>query len=246
MLDALCTENEIAQTYLGSAVANAYVEKRFASELMRLLHERQVATVQRVFDLHRPKISLEIAPGPGRVTRDLRPTGRLVCLEFNEGMIDEGRGACRNGAEWVQGNAFELPFDDEFDLVYTFRFIRHFRRPDRNRLYEQIRRVLRPGGLLVVDAVNERVSAPLRRAAPDDYPIYDKLYGDEDELATEMREAGFAVERIEPVQRWFSLQSQAQILLGPRSTWLCRRAIRLLEQCRRGPALEWIATCRRV
>ena len=43
----LFTEHEIRNCYLGRETAATYIESRFASELMRLLHERQVAAVQR-------------------------------------------------------------------------------------------------------------------------------------------------------------------------------------------------------
>jgi ubiquinone/menaquinone biosynthesis C-methylase UbiE len=239
------TENEIQSAYRGSETAQKYVAERFVSELYRLLHERQVCAVQRVMDEARPNRTLEVAPGPGRLTRDVRPTGELVCLEYNEGMIAEGKAACPSSVKWIQGNAFELPFGQQFDFLYSFRFVRHFHREDRGRLYEQFRKVLRPGGWLVLDAVNQVVSEPLRQANPAAYPIYDKLYRNEEELRTELAEGGFEVERIVPVQRWFGPQSKAQMLLGPRSRLLCRWAIRTLERMRRGPALEWIVTCRR-
>lgn len=242
----LATELEIQQSYRDPLAAERYVEDRFASELMALLHQRQVAAVNRVMHEAKPPRTLEVAPGPGRVTRDVMPPGELVCLEFNESMIDQGRRSCAAPVRWVRGNAFDLPFQDgEFDFAYSFRFVRHFHREDRNRLYAELRRVLQPGGRLVLDAVNARVSAPLREADPQAYPIYDKLYADEAELRRELTEAGFEPLRIEPVQRWFSLQYKAQVLLGPRSRRLCRWAIRTLERLRRGPSLEWIVTARK-
>jgi ubiquinone/menaquinone biosynthesis C-methylase UbiE len=246
-MPAVCTEATIQSQYQGNHRAQAYVAERFASELGRLLHERQIAVVNRIQAEHRPADSLEIAAGPGRLTRDVSPHGRLTCLEYNEGMIAEGKAACSPSVTWVQGNAFELPFSqNRFDFVYTFRFVRHFKRVDRDRLHAQIRRVLRPGGVFVCDAVNGVVSAPLRDANPAEYPVYDKLYDSEQDLRAELAEAGFDVLDAQPVQRWYGAQYRAQVWLGPRSRWLTRRAIWLLERMRRGPALEWIATCRRV
>lgn len=241
----LSTEEEIHLAYEGNATAEQYVAQRFESELHSLLHERQVESVNHWLHTQRECDALEIAPGPGRVTRDVRWTGSLTCLEFNEGMIDEGRRTCRSNVRWVHGNAFDLPFSELFDYVYTFRFVRHFHRDDRARLYEQIRGVLRPGGLLTLDAVNAVVSRPLREANPDGFPVYDKLYQSEEELREELLEEGFEVVELQPVQRWYWAQYRAQVLLGPRSRLLCRAAIRMLEHLRPGPALEWIVTCRR-
>lgn len=240
----LATENEIQDAYRDRETAAKYVRDRFANPLYRILHEKQVRAVQRVIDRERPQAVLEIAPGPGRVTRDIRPAGRLVCLEYNEGMIAEGRAACGGKAEFVQGNAFALPFAGPFDLVYTFRFIRHFHREDRERLYAEVRRVLRPGGYFVMDAVNVRVSKPLRDARPEEYPIHDELYTP-DQLRAELAAAGLGPVALEPVQRRYRLQGRSQMLIGPRANWLNNLVIRGLEMLPARDGLEWVVTCRR-
>jgi SAM-dependent methyltransferase len=241
----LATEAEIQQAYSGEWTAARYVRDRFTSQLYRLLHEKQVRAVQRVFDRALPQSALEIAPGPGRISRDVRPPGRLVCLEYNGGMIAEGQAACGGRAQWVQGNAFDLPFAaGQFEMAFSFRFVRHFHLPDRRRLYDGIRRVLRPGGYFVMDAVNERVSGPLRRRDPAGYTIHDELYSP-DRLRAELADAGFEVVRLEPVQKCFGWQCRSQILLGPRADWLNRLVIRALERLPFRDGLEWIVTCRR-
>jgi ubiquinone/menaquinone biosynthesis C-methylase UbiE len=243
---SLATEKEIQSYYASHGIASAYVQHRFVSELYRLLHDRQVAAVQRAIDRFRPVRTLEVAPGPGRLTRSVKPTGQLFCLEFNTEMIEQGRRACNpDSCIWIRGDAFELPFAEaDFDLAYSFRFVRHFREHDRRRLYAEIRRVLKPGGHFIMDAINARISEPLRRQHPDEYPVYDKLYSP-DELRAELSVAGLDVVRMEPVQKRFGWQSRSQVLLGPRADWLNRLVIRMLEWCPGRSGLEWIVTCRR-
>jgi ubiquinone/menaquinone biosynthesis C-methylase UbiE len=240
----LATETEIQDAYRGEKTASGYVRARFATPLNRLLHDRQVRAVQRLMRRVRPASILEIAPGPGRITRDVRPSGKLVCLEYNEDMIAQGQAACGDRAVWVRGNAFQLPFDPRFDLVYSFRFVRHFHRADRDRLYSEIRRVLRPGGYFLMDAVNARVSRPLREANPEQYPVYDKLH-DGQELREELAGAGLEPVALEPVHKFYAWQYRSQVLLGPRADWLNRLLIRALESLPAGDGLEWIVTCRR-
>src|SRR5438045_1906482 len=119
----LATEHELQNAYQGERTASRYISERFNSELTQLLHESQVEAVRRAAARSGAQSVLEIAPGPGRLTRDVRLPGRLTCLEYNEGMIAQGRAACGDGVRWVRGNAFQLPFATAFDLVYTFRFV---------------------------------------------------------------------------------------------------------------------------
>lgn len=243
---SLVTEKEIKAYYSGNQIAQAYVQDRFINELHGLLHNRQLAAIQRAFDQLRPAYALEIAPGPARLTRDLRPSGKLICVEYNDGMIRQGRQLCTSDrCHWLRGDGFRLPVAAKFDLAYSFRFIRHFKTADRNRLYTELRRTLRPGGVFIMDAVNERISGPLRQANPDEYVVYDVLYRPE-VLKAELSSAGFEVESMEPVQKFFRLQSRSQVFLGPRMNWLNRRIIRGLERIPGGEPLEWIVTCRRL
>jgi ubiquinone/menaquinone biosynthesis C-methylase UbiE len=241
---ALATEAEIRDAYRGDKTASGYVRARFTTPLNRLLHDRQVRAVQRWIRRARPASILEIAPGPGRITRDVRPGGALVCLEYNEGMIARGRAACGDGVVWVRGDAFRLPFGQGFDLVYSFRFVRHFHRADRDRLYAEVRRVLRPGGYFLMDAVNARVSRPLREANPEQYPIYDKLHG-AGELREELSRAGLEPVALEPVHKFYRWQYRSQVLVGPRADWLNRLLLRALEALPARDGLEWVVTCRR-
>ncbi len=240
----LASEKEIQAAYRGHAEADQYVARRFTSELNRLLHDRQVIAVNSAIERLRPCRVLEIAPGPGRVTRDIRPACPLLCLEYNEGMIERGRAAVGDRAVWVRGNGFHLPFEQSFDLAFSFRFVRHFHRQDRACLYAEVRRVLRPGGHFIFDAVNDRVSRPLRTAHPGDYPIYDKLYR-EAELREELMAAGLEPIALEPVHRCYRWQYLSQVFLGPRVDWINRMVIRGLERLPVPDGLEWIVTCRR-
>ena len=239
----LSTRDDIKEAYRGDKTSGGYVTERFASELNRILHERQVDAINAVIRSIKPRRVLDIAPGPGRLTRDLDLVGMTVCLEYNEGMIEHGRMACNGKATWIRGDGFHLPFAPAFDLIYCFRFIRHFHHEDRKRLYAEIKRVLRPGGYFIVDAVNDSISRPLREAHPENYPIYDKLFRRE-ELYAELTNAGFEPTELLPVQKHYDWQYRSQIFLGPRANWLNRLVIKALERswCRDG--LEWIATCR--
>ena len=75
---------------------------------------------------------LEIAPGPARVTVDVADAlpAPPVLMDASAQMLAEARNRMRanhrRDPRLVQGDAFRLPFASGFDLVYSFRLIRHF------------------------------------------------------------------------------------------------------------------------
>jgi ubiquinone/menaquinone biosynthesis C-methylase UbiE len=241
--------DEIRHAYRDEQVAREYVAQRFREPLGALLHDRQVRAVRRLIATHAPRRILELAPGPARVTLDLVSSlGRnAVALGASLQMLSEARrrlGGAGDAIRFVHGDAFHLPFALSFDLVYSFRLIRHFDATDRAKLYRQLHSVMRPGGLLVFDAVNEVVSAPLRRKRPGAYKHFDALLTP-NELTRELDDAGFSVVGLDGVQHRFGLLSKVQVLVAPRSRVLARMALEAIDATG-GEPLEWIVTCRRM
>lgn len=106
---------------------------------------------------------LEIACGTGLVTRHLRerldPSRRLVATDISQAMLDyaQPKLAGLKGIEWRQADASSLPFaDGQFGAVACSLGVMFL--PDRKAGFDEVRRVLRPGGLFafnVWDRVEE-------------------------------------------------------------------------------------------
>jgi ubiquinone/menaquinone biosynthesis C-methylase UbiE len=239
---------EIRDAYRADEVAREYVERRFRQPLFAMLHDRQVRTVVDLVRRERPARILEIAPGPARVTLDVARacTARGVIVDASLQMLGEARRRLDGfSARWraVQGDAFALPVAGPVDLVYSFRLVRHFERHDRRRLYGEIARVLRLGGWFVFDAVNEKVSAPLRAAAPSEYQHFDALMTPA-ELEAELNEAGLRLVALSGVQHRMPVLGRLQVLVAPRSARLARWLMERVDSIG-GEPLEWIVVCRR-
>ena len=240
----------IRNAYRDDQVAREYIHRRFREPLGALLHARQVACVRDLIRRRRAVDVLEIAPGPARLTVDVAPSlpqgGTL--MDASAQMLEQARRRMEAaGARWrfVQGDAFALPFGAGFDLVYAFRFIRHFETADRCRTYREIHRVLKPGGVLVFDAVNAAVAAPLRaRAGAGEYRHYDALL-DAAGLSRELADAGFSDVRLSGVQRRYPALARIQVLVAPRSRTLARMLMEAVDRAGGGAPLEWIVTCTR-
>jgi ubiquinone/menaquinone biosynthesis C-methylase UbiE len=238
---------QIRDAYRNDAVAKGYLAQRFREPLGALLHAAQAAVLRRELARARPATALEIAPGPARLTFEAAAAfrGTAVALDASAQMLHEARSrlaaAGHTSFRFVHGDAFALPFRACFDFAYTFRFIRHFESDDRRRIYAELARVLRPGGRLLFDAVNERVSAALRAAAPGEYKHFDALHRP-DGLRNELQAAGFRVLSLEGVQHRYALLQRVQILVAPRSRALARLLMEVVDRCG-GEPLEWIVTC---
>jgi ubiquinone/menaquinone biosynthesis C-methylase UbiE len=244
--------NEIRDAYRNEKVAQSYVRDRFEQPLGALLHRSQVAVVREAILRQQARRVLEIAPGPARLTIDIAPAlgaAGVTLMDASVQMLEEARrrlqAARSETCRFVQADAFGLPFRGPFDLVYTFRLIRHFELENRLRLYSQIAGVTQKGSLFVFDAVNETVSAPLRAARPEEYQHYDALLRP-DAIRSEVERAGFELLSLQGVQHRFALLERLQVLVAPRSSGVARRAMSLVERYGGGEPLEWIVTCRRV
>ena len=240
----------IRDAYRDESIAREYVDRRFREPLGAMMHDLQLARLLPAIRATPAARVLEIAPGPARLTVDVAQAvsqpGTLVDASWE--MLEESRArlaaAGHRGWRLVQGDAFQLPFSRPFDLVYTFRLIRHFDEADRRRLYAGIARLLRAGGLLIFDAVNEAAAAPISRDAGGARQHYDALLTP-DRIAEEVQAAGFRLVRLDDIQRHYPLLYQLQVLVAPRSKSLARAAMNLVGRLPGGRPLEWVVTCER-
>ncbi len=121
-----------------AAIAGGSVTEKFQEELA------EVATGN----------ILDVACGPGAVTAALAgKASSITAFDATPAMLEKARARCEaaghNNVVYQQGAAETMPFEDEtFDGVVTRLALHHF--VDPKIVLAEIRRVLRPGGLLVI------------------------------------------------------------------------------------------------
>ena len=116
------------------------------------------AVLDRVVELARPNldaVALDIATGTGHTAFALAPhVKQVIAIDITPEMLDEARALqASNGIMNIRfqlASADDLPFDDgSFDIVTCRRAAHHF--TDIIRALDEMRRVLKPDGRLVID-----------------------------------------------------------------------------------------------
>jgi SAM-dependent methyltransferase len=151
---------------------------------------------------------LDLGCGTGIVARLLRErlggAARITGLDVSAPMLAVARSIVPE-IDWREGDAMALPFPDgAFELVLCQEMLQFT--PDRAKAVREMRRVLAPGGRLLLSTWRSRRECPLHEAAgqvaerhlgtPDERRF---ALGDGDALAALLVEAGFADVRIEVV-----------------------------------------------
>lgn len=221
--------------YYDSCVGPAWFDK-FGIDLARRLPAQGSGDV------------LEIACGTGIVTRRLRehidPARQLVASDLSKAMVDYARNklAQLQGIEWREADAAHLPFAEaQFGAVVCAFGVMFL--ADKQALFREVRRVLRPGGLFLFNvwdrlennpapAINAKVVEDLFPGDPEvrfrtPYEMHDPEL-----LRQLLSESGFEELRIEKKTIQVDGVSARQIATGqirgtPRSALLEKRGASL-------------------
>jgi ubiquinone/menaquinone biosynthesis C-methylase UbiE len=100
---------------------------------------------------------IEVGAGFGRLAGEYTGYGEVVLLDSSDVHVAAARELLCDDARYqvVLGDALALPFPDAcFDAAVCIRVLHHFRSPDQ--LIAELGRVVRPGGLLVLEYANKR------------------------------------------------------------------------------------------
>ena len=188
-------------------VFTSSVAKLYESHLVPLIFESYAADIAARVANRRITKLLEVAAGTGVVTRQLASVlpddAHIVATDLNQSMLDAASAiGTRRPVEWRQADAMRLPFADaSFDAIVCQFGAMFF--PDKARAFAEMRRVLRPRGMLlfnVWDRIEENdfasiVTDVLANLFPQDPPLFlartPHGYYERDRILRDVADGGF-------------------------------------------------------
>lgn len=151
---------------------------------------------------------LDVACGTGRTLHQIartHPAMRLWGVDLSPAYVRIARKRLAHVAEVALAveNGERLPFADAtFDITTSVYLFHELPRNARRNVVRELYRVLRPGGLVVIEDSAQLVESGEVESALREFPreFHEPFYEDylEDDLAATLREAGFTVESVEP------------------------------------------------
>ncbi len=138
------------------AMVRKYDLDRFHNHPSVLVRWIEGERVRRIWALLAPRAKdrvLEVGCGAGHLLARV-PAGRRFGVDLAHVLLQRARGRLGADAALAQGDAVELPFpSDTFERVYCSEVLEHL--PDPAAALDEIRRVLKAGGVAVLSVPNE-------------------------------------------------------------------------------------------
>jgi ubiquinone/menaquinone biosynthesis C-methylase UbiE len=238
---------QIKGIYEQKSIAERYTRTRFSRPLGAVQHRIQVQTMNQAIKRYKPRSLLEIACGPARLTAEISGFEKGVAIDNSHEMLNIAKHIVPNNSQWtfLRADAFNLHLNQQFDLIYSFRFLRHFTLKDRRKIYSTVTNLLNESGLFIFDAVHyDKPTFVKYFERKGDIPIYDETYSKTDVLITELEDAGFEVLEIKRVVRHFYIQAAiSRVTHVLRLNAIGEYIINLFEDLDYGRPLEWIVIC---
>jgi ubiquinone/menaquinone biosynthesis C-methylase UbiE len=100
---------------------------------------------------------VEVGAGFGRLADEYKGYDEVVLFDSSETLLAAGRERLGSDSRlrFVLGDAYAMPFESAtFDAAVCVRVAHHFAEPER--VFREMSRILRPGGILVLEFANKR------------------------------------------------------------------------------------------
>lgn len=136
-----------------------------ASRLQRIMGEEMLDVLKLIGDDLRPRRILDLGCGTGRFTRKIAQIWpcQVTGVDLSPGMIGQASEQSGRAVEWLVADAESLPFpSNSCDVVFSNLMVQWC--DDPRTVFAECRRVLKPGGRLVLSTLLDGTLAELKQA----------------------------------------------------------------------------------
>jgi len=134
---------------------------------------------------------LDAGCGTGRLIKRLKDLkGNIYGCDISEKMLGIARKK-NSGVEFLKADLENMPYEDAFfDVVIAGFVIVHFKYMDK--LFEEIYRVLKPGGIIIISNVNQR-KPPKVKSEQGETIIINSFYHRPEDVLNELKNTFFEI-----------------------------------------------------
>ncbi len=153
---------------------------------------------------------LDLGCGPGQIGRYLRDQGvDAFGIDLSPGMVELAR-QTHPGMEFQQGDMRALPLpDNALAGIAAFYSIIHIRRADVTTVLEELRRVLQPGGVLLLSFHRGEEVRHLEELWEQPVQL-DFVFFQRDEMLSYLQAAGFLIDEVVEREPYPEVEAQTQ------------------------------------
>ena len=204
-------KQDIKSHYDSEGLIKGYVQNRFSKPLGKFLHERETSIVNLYIQKSNAESVLDLACGPARLTVDIE-TKNGTAFDNAKNMLSVAKKRLK-GKKWkfVQGDAFNLKLKNKLDLIYSFRFFRHFNKEDRKSLLANVHSHLNDNSIFITDMANIKFRDRSLKQSNESIDVVDYKI-EKKEFIQELEDAGFEIIEIDTVINHYNLQVNASRL----------------------------------
>ncbi|MBU2633745.1 MAG: class I SAM-dependent methyltransferase [Nanoarchaeota archaeon] len=161
-MDGVIGLKRLREHYDNDNIVKSYEKLRFSDLAGIIEHDISLGIINYFIKKEKPNLLLEIATGPGRLTKHIKLWNKGVGIDSSERMLKLSKKNVDNSNwKFLKSDINKMPFKENyFDMVITFRLLIHFTNTQRNNSYKKIKKILKKGGLLIFDVGNEQYYKP--------------------------------------------------------------------------------------
>jgi len=236
------TVNEIKKYYENEKLAKDYINSRFNRPLGRLIHHNQISFINKFIRDKKISSVIDVATGPGRISKDVYGFKYGLAVDNSKAMLKIANVNLNGRFNLKVVDVFKMNIGKKFDLVYSFKFIRHFDISKRRILYKSIKKLMSRNSYLIFDVPNGFIYKWHTKHYPS--PVYDEFWTKKT-IIKELEDNEFTVVSLVnninhfKVQEFISKFSKIKIL-----TYTLYLLLRLIELVPSSQPYEWIAVAK--